>query len=500
MPPARWPRLAPLSAALIVTAFGLIVIVAWYAHWPRVLQIFPHAAPTQYNTALCFILCAAGLFLLNMRHVRSALWPSGIVALLASLTLLEYLTGWDLGIDQLFFKPYFEIATAYPGRMAPLTAICFIFLSTALCFAGTAGRRPGRLAVSGLLACVVAVVGLIALLGYLTGIDSAYGWGAYSRMAFNTSIALILLGAGLLSLCWQMASKQDRNFVHWMPITAAGTLIVMVAAMSIGAIVSLRQALDWHKHTYEVLITAESLSASFTNIQSEMRGHVLMEKPGFPTAYTRGMEAASRQLAQLTKLTRDNPVQQRRLKELTMSLTHILSQTDHVIYTRQNDGRSAAIKMESPSEDEEIMAPAAALVDAFIQEEQRLLVQRGAVADVDFRNTGLLLGFGSLLAAILLAAGTLLVRRENHRRHILELELREVTDTVKILSGLLPICAHCKSIRDDKGYWNKIEAYIQKHSEARFSHGLCESCVRELYPEIADKVLERVRASASKDA
>lgn len=57
-----------------------------------------------------------------------------------------------------------------------------------------------------------------------------------------------------------------------------------------------------------------------------------------------------------------------------------------------------------------------------------------------------------------------------------------------ILKGLLPICANCKSIRDDKGYWNQIESYIHQHSEARFSHSLCPDCTKKLYPDIYDKI------------
>ncbi len=55
---------------------------------------------------------------------------------------------------------------------------------------------------------------------------------------------------------------------------------------------------------------------------------------------------------------------------------------------------------------------------------------------------------------------------------------------LKILSGLLPICASCKKIRDDKGYWKQIETYIQDHSEAVFSHGICPGCVKKLYPDL----------------
>lgn len=60
-------------------------------------------------------------------------------------------------------------------------------------------------------------------------------------------------------------------------------------------------------------------------------------------------------------------------------------------------------------------------------------------------------------------------------------ELREALDNIKTLSGLLPICANCKKIRDDKGYWNQIETYIEKHSEALFSHSVCPECSDVLY-------------------
>lgn len=64
-------------------------------------------------------------------------------------------------------------------------------------------------------------------------------------------------------------------------------------------------------------------------------------------------------------------------------------------------------------------------------------------------------------------------------------ELQQTLQHVKKLQGLLPICTSCKKIRDDKGYWDQIESYIEKHSEAQFSHGLCEECSDELYGEEA---------------
>ena len=62
-------------------------------------------------------------------------------------------------------------------------------------------------------------------------------------------------------------------------------------------------------------------------------------------------------------------------------------------------------------------------------------------------------------------------------------KLQDALDKIKVLRGIIPICASCKKIRDDKGYWNQIESYIREHSEAEFSHGICPDCVQKLYPE-----------------
>lgn len=94
----------------------------------------------------------------------------------------------------------------------------------------------------------------------------------------------------------------------------------------------------------------------------------------------------------------------------------------------------------------------------------------------------------TLVALIVVAAGAALFLRVTEpllarlRRTVSDLE--EAMNRVKVLSGLLPICASCKKIRDDEGQWNNLESYIHDHSEAEFSHGLCPACVAKLYPDL----------------
>ena len=78
-------------------------------------------------------------------------------------------------------------------------------------------------------------------------------------------------------------------------------------------------------------------------------------------------------------------------------------------------------------------------------------------------------------------------KQAEEEREKLIAELQKALSEVKTLSGMLPICASCKKIRDDKGYWSQIESYIEKHSQAAFTHGICPDCMKKLYPEFCDE-------------
>jgi DNA-binding NtrC family response regulator len=82
-------------------------------------------------------------------------------------------------------------------------------------------------------------------------------------------------------------------------------------------------------------------------------------------------------------------------------------------------------------------------------------------------------------------------REAEAEREQLIVELRDALGRVKTLSGLLPICSSCKKIRDDKGYWNRLETYLQEHSGATLTHGICPDCAKRLYPGLLDDRADR---------
>ena len=75
-------------------------------------------------------------------------------------------------------------------------------------------------------------------------------------------------------------------------------------------------------------------------------------------------------------------------------------------------------------------------------------------------------------------------RRAEEEKERLIVELQHALASVKTLSGLLPICAGCKKIRNDDGYWTMVETYLSEHSDAEFSHGICPDCGKELYGDL----------------
>ena len=90
---------------------------------------------------------------------------------------------------------------------------------------------------------------------------------------------------------------------------------------------------------------------------------------------------------------------------------------------------------------------------------------------------------GSLAGYVFIVRDMTEQKKAEAEREALIEELQEALANVKTLKGLLPICSGCKKIRNDKGYWQQVEGYIKEHTEADFSHGICDDCAKQLYPE-----------------
>ena len=210
---------ASLPMALITVALGLIVVYGWHTENHTLVQVLPTFVPMQYNTALGFILSGSALLLIVSGWGRAASIAGLLTFLVGGLTLTQYLVGINLGIDELFMEHDITVKTSNPGRMAPNTAVCFILV-------GLAAALPayGPVVYRGLLRAILSslVFGLavVALSGYATELETAYGWGNLTRMAVHTSVGFILVSVGVLAFIWQQDSANSR-LPTWMPVPIA---------------------------------------------------------------------------------------------------------------------------------------------------------------------------------------------------------------------------------------------------------------------------------------
>jgi len=94
----------------------------------------------------------------------------------------------------------------------------------------------------------------------------------------------------------------------------------------------------------------------------------------------------------------------------------------------------------------------------------------------------------SIFVCIALIVPLWIIIRDVSRLEETTARLQGALDNIKTLEGLLPICANCKNIRDDDGYWHQVEVYVRQHSNAKFSHSICPECADQLYPGLYDEV------------
>lgn len=199
--------------ASIVSLMGLIVIIGWYLHLPSIVQIYPSFAPMQYNTAFCFLLL--GLAILSIgQHPKVSAVLAVIAFFVGLLTLFQYLSGVNTGLDEVFMKHDILTKTSHPGRMAPNTALSFCFLSISVFLSSFWRKRANNM--SAFFALLTTLLGLFSLIGYLSGVSEAYGWGDVTRMAIHTSVAFVLSGLAMLLFSFkETIFFEYKNKMFW---------------------------------------------------------------------------------------------------------------------------------------------------------------------------------------------------------------------------------------------------------------------------------------------
>ncbi|MBD2358844.1 PAS domain S-box protein [Tolypothrix sp. FACHB-123] len=230
-------KVASLVCSLSVVSIGCVVLLGWVSNIDTFKSILPQWVTMKANTALGFIFAGLALHFSqypNLGKRRLAQGCALFVTILGLLNLSQYVFGWNLGIDQLLFlEAPSAIATSSPGRMAPITALIFTLLGTALWL--LLGRIV-RYQLVQLLAVGTALIALQILMGYTYGVEPILGLALYTFVAVHTALASLILSLGIL-----FATPEQG----WMSLFVSNTAGGITARVLVPAAIAVPFTLGW---------------------------------------------------------------------------------------------------------------------------------------------------------------------------------------------------------------------------------------------------------------
>lgn len=215
-------RVARFSSGIVILV-GCLVLIGWSFDWEVFKSILPGTATTKANTALCFLLAgmSLGLQARNQQSsltVRMAQGSAIVVTIIGGLTLIQYIFGWNLGIDELLFQEFPTTPfTSHPGRMGDNTALDFVLSGVALQMI-THRTRLSDFIIE-MATVVTGAIALLALMGYFYGVQAFHQFLFYATsMSLPSALSFLVLCGGILAL------RSDRGFMRTLTGNLAGSL------------------------------------------------------------------------------------------------------------------------------------------------------------------------------------------------------------------------------------------------------------------------------------
>jgi CHASE3 domain sensor protein len=275
-------------------------------------------------------------------------------------------------------------------------------------------------------------------------------------------------------------------------------VLILISLVSYRSIKDFARIADSRERAERAVKGLKIVFSALQDAETGQRGFLITGQEQYLEPYLRGVNAITQEVSKVRELAAES-TNRDRLASLGPLIQGKLAELDETLKLRQGAGGfEAAKKVVMTDHGRQIMEEIRKVILAAEQEEEGMAAERDRIVETQAREATLVIILGSIFAIGIVITSSLVIRSElgARRRAKEELktfaesleeknrQLQEAMANVKTLSGLLPICASCKKIRDDKGYWNQIEFFIRDRSSAKFSHSMCPECSRTLYPQL----------------
>ncbi len=426
-----------LAGGLVIIA-SIVVLIGWFFDIGILKSIFPGLVTMKANTAACLMFGGIALVLLSSTRIgRSRRFCVVILALLmmllGALTLGEYFLGYNFHIDELLFRDAVtSVGTSQSGRMSPSSAFSFILVGIGLLVASQPVLPRSRIALLSALAATVSVIGAAATLGQISNALFDFHLWNYFGMAVHTAAGFFLLGLGL----W-MCAKSEGEMRWALDRNVTIGFIILVAIMLTAAGVSwdytnrLQQTALLVSHTHQVLKQIEDIRADKAILESNQRGYVILGDEKLLASREQLKAEVRRDVADLRKLTSDDPQQQKHLDQLEPLMTQRTTFAEQLIITRRVQGFPAAQQMLATGPGLALSAEIARLLDAMHEKQSELLLARENEADTVSKATFLLLPIAVFLSLTLLSVALFFLNAGVSEQAQAEKEIRRLNTSLE---------------------------------------------------------------------
>jgi PAS domain S-box-containing protein len=346
------PGLFAYAIAALVALTALAALLGWVLEIPFLKSVGSGWVSMKPNTALGLIVCSGGFALLARLKpssmARRIAGVFGIAAmLLGTLTMTQYFFGFDLGIDNLFFRDTpVALETSHAGRMAPASALCFFLTGCALMMAAAPTPRRFRIPVLQALGVAVAIVGMFAVAGYIADLFLRFRIWSYTGMAMHTAVCFVLLGAAIEAIArlerppaWALNRGTTFGFL-------AGILLILGAVnISFQFIGNMHRTAESVGHRQEILKEIQEIDTGLANLASNQRGYIITGDEHLLADRTATIDAVRQNVREIRELTTDNSHQQELLAKLEQLVAARLEWENTTISVRRDQGLTAAAQM-----------------------------------------------------------------------------------------------------------------------------------------------------------
>lgn len=224
----NWMGLFTASVGAAVALFGAIVIIGWLVDINLLIQLRPEFGSVKFNNAAAYLALGIGLFGLGVGKNRLAIAGGTIAALLGSITLAQYVTGINLGIDEWLVKDRFASAGRPPGRMSGGSCWALLVSGVGALYAGVSHPHPRRDLILGISSVLTFGLGLSALFRQAPDTEELFWLGKAGVMSLQSAYVFLFVGSGLLLFAWQRSREKAKEIMpRWWPVTVGIAIVIL---------------------------------------------------------------------------------------------------------------------------------------------------------------------------------------------------------------------------------------------------------------------------------